>query len=289
MRRWEDRLDYSDVSDQLIGREAYRRTEFIVLKAADGAALIRIKKESEEALFSPIRTIDWLAGPAETLYLKEPSVDTSNATAMAKAALAHGRGWRAYIIEGLFEHVNFIFDPRPISIRVVEVIPPDPPKLLRMAQQAIAFDEELPPIELDLEAIDIVKLASENPAARYLLPCRGSGVGLPAPVDFLDERPARNEWTLIGCERSRQLYEWFYGQQPHRVELCPKKLATARSPALVKCCLLERGLEVDGDRIVVPWGASLTEVQTALRMLCGVEAKPAGPAEPSPTRHSQSE
>src|SRR5712692_10347592 len=158
VQRWQGRLDRDAVNGLLFGREAYRRTEFIVLKADHQVALVRVAKESQEPLFSPITRIEWLAGPDEALYIKEPSVDTSNATSLAQAALARGSAWRAYIVEGMFEHVNFIFDPRPISVRVAEVVPPHPPKLLVMAQQAIAFDEDLPPVEMTLDAIDIITL-----------------------------------------------------------------------------------------------------------------------------------
>ena len=41
---------------------------------------------------------------------------------------------------------------------------------------------------------------------------------------------------------------------------------------LTKCCLLERGIEVDGATAVVPWGANLDEVRAALRALCGLPA-----------------
>jgi hypothetical protein len=41
---------------------------------------------------------------------------------------------------------------------------------------------------------------------------------------------------------------------------------------LTKCCLLERGIEVDGGTAVVPWGANLDEVRAALRALCGLPA-----------------
>ena len=48
---------------------------------------------------------------------------------------------------------------------------------------------------------------------------------------------------------------------------------------LTKCCLLERGIEVDGATAVVPWGANLDEVRAALRALCGLPATvPAAPA-----------
>ena len=287
VQSWEGRLRPEEVRRVLIGREAYRRTEFIVLRSGAETALVRVAKDSEEPLFSPIRAVEWLAGPQECAYLEEPAVDTGNASALARAALAGGGGQLVYAIEGLFHHVNFIYDPRPLQIRVLEVVPPEPPKLLQMAQRVIAFDEDLPPIELLFEPVDIRDLARANPASRYLLPCRGSGIDLPAPVDFLDERPSERDWTLIGCERSRQFFEWFYGGQPRRVELCPRRLATGGGLVLTKCCLLERGLERDGDRQVVPWGANLKEVQSALHLICEeAMAAEAGEQRPLPREPS---
>jgi hypothetical protein len=49
---------------------------------------------------------------------------------------------------------------------------------------------------------------------------------------------------------------------------------------LAKCCLLERGVQVDGATAVVPWGANLDEVRAAIRALCGLPA--AGPPAPGP-------
>jgi hypothetical protein len=90
------------------------------------------------------------------------------------------------------------------------------------------------------------------------------------PVHFLDERPARADWVLVGCERSRQIHEHLYGDRPPSREICPRLLAGSRTePTLVKCCLLERGIERDGQVAVVPWGAELQEVEAALRDLVG--------------------
>jgi len=269
VQNWEGELTPADVRRLLIGREAYRRTEFIVLRGESRTALVRVGKASDEPLFSPIIDVEWVAGPDECVYIVDPAVDTGNATALARAARSQGQGCRAYVVEGLFHHVNFIFEPRPVPLRVVEVVPPEPPKLFEMARRVVEFDEDLPPIELSLEAIDIREIASRNPAERYLLPCRGSGVDLLGEVSFLDERPARPAGELIGCERSRQFFEWFYGSEPERIELCPRKLTVGEGATLLKCCLLERGLERDGDRCVVPWGASLKEVAEALHLLTG--------------------
>jgi hypothetical protein len=143
-----------------------------------------------------------------------------------------------------------------------------------MAEQVVAYDEDLPPIDLILDAVDVTELVAANPAPHYLLPCRGSGVPSEGDVSFLDTHPPyHDDWLLIGCERSRQFHNHFYLTEPARVDLCPAARVLAADPAapvLTKCCLRERGIEVNGHSAVVPWGASLDEVRAALRALCGV-------------------
>jgi hypothetical protein len=266
--RWEGPLERAAVEAHLQGREVYRRTEFIVVRAAGGSALVRVEKESEEPLFSPVVRTEWLAGPEECDDSVAPGVDTGIATDLAAATRHRPPGRRAYVVEGLYHHVNFIWEPQPVRLRVLEVVPPEPPKLLEMARRVLSVDEKLPPVELVADLVDIRELARDHPADRYLLPCRGSDIDLPAEADFLDERPPPQPgWTLIGCERSRQLYEWFYGSQPQRVELCPRARAGPGGPVLGKCCLLERGIEETPDGCFVPWGATLEEVGQALRLL----------------------
>jgi len=143
-----------------------------------------------------------------------------------------------------------------------------------MAEQVVAYDEDLPPVALTLDAVDLPALVAAHPAPHYLLPCRGSGVPAGQQVSFLDTHPPyHDDWLLIGCERSRQFHEHFYLTEPSRIDLCPKARVVAGQDGdrvLTKCCLLERGVEVDGATAVVPWGANLDEVRAALRALCGV-------------------
>jgi len=260
----------------LLGREVYRRSDYLALRRGGEVALVAVRRRSDEPLFAPVAEARLLAGPDETLWVESAATDVGNATALARAALDHWRpGVRAYLVQGRYEHVNFIWDPTPVRIRVTEVVPPEPPKLLAMAEQVVAFDEDLPPVELVLDAVDVRDLAATTPADRYLLPCRGSGVDLSAPVAFLDTRPAhREDWVLIGCERSLQFHRHFYGDEPPRVELCPRRRSTGSGaePVLTKCCLLERGVEAAGQVAVVPWGSNLDEVRLALRHLTGVGA-----------------
>jgi len=107
-------------------------------------------------------------------------------------------------------------------------------------------------------------------APAFLVPCRSGGLDdLGAPVHFLDERPAkRRDWTLIGCERSLQFHRHFYGDEPRRVEMCPRVIAGRRSePTILKCCLWEFDIEREDEVMVVPWGANLAMIERALREL----------------------
>jgi hypothetical protein len=260
-----------DLVPFLLGREVYRRTDYLVLRNHGETALVAVRKASTEPLFSPLIEARVLAVPAQVVSVSSPETDVGNATALARAALPHRRdGVRAYVVQGRYEHVNFIWEPAPVRIRVVEVVPPEPPKLYAMAEQVVAYDEDLPPIDLILDAVDIRQLAAANPSPRYLLPCRGSGVDLDGEVAFLDTRPAqRQDWLMIGCDRSLQFHRHFYGDEPPRADICPRRRAQTSAPTLAKCCLLERGVEVDGSTAVVPWGSNLDEIRTALRSLSG--------------------
>ncbi len=277
------------IGDLLRGREIYRRTAFLALRNGPDTALVAVRPESTGPLFSPVAEFRVLAGPERTVFIEDHQTDVGNASALAATALAHRRDDAlAYLIQGKFEHVNFIWRPAPVRITVTEVIPPHPPKLLAMAKQVVGYDEDLPPIEFRLDAVDVGSLMAASPAGHYLLPCRGSGLSPTEPTSFLDTHPEFDpDWLLIGCERSRQFHRHFYGSEPRSVDLCPKGRSAGADgdqpgPVLTKCCLLERGVEIEPNRAVVPWGSNLDEVRAALRALCGVGPVPAPAATQAP-------
>lgn len=271
--------DADFMRDYLLGRDAYRRTQYVALIHGDEVGLASVDKESTEPLFSPVTDVNVWSGPGESVFVDAPSVDVGNATALAEVASSvQQSGVSAYVIQGKFQHVNFIWEPAPVEVFVTEVTPPTPPKLLVQAKQVIAFDEDLPPIALTLDEVSFDEMASTMPSSRYLLPCRGAGITVPgAEVHYLDTGPAeRLDWVMIGCERSRQIHEHFYGSDPRQVDFCPRKRFEETPPEgkwLIKCCLIERGTEYPTpDVAIVPWGANLDEVRAALRKLAGVTA-----------------
>ena len=262
-------LDESSLARHFVGREAYRRTRFIVVRKRDQTAIVAVQKESEQPLFSPITALQLLVGPADCAYVVDPDVDTAVPTALARAALNRAPGMRGVVVQGRYAHVSFIVDPAPLRVTVREVVPPYPAKLLDQAQRILDLAEQLPPMELVPDVVELGHLALTSPAAAYLLPCRGGSVSIEgAAVQYLDERPPRDTWLLLGCERSQQIHEAFYGERAPQVDICPRKRSAGTGAILAKCCLLETHNEVEADRtVVVPWGASLGQIFDALAIL----------------------
>jgi hypothetical protein len=261
-------LDAASLAAHFIGLEAYRRTRFIVVRNGERTAVIAVQKQTDGPLFAPIIAVDLLVGESDCTFLHRPEVDTAVPSALARAALDHAQGKRGVVVQGAYEHVSFIINPAPLRVIVREVVPPYPPKLFDQTRRLLDVAEHLPPIELVAELVELPELARTRPSSDYLLPCRGGTVAVDgANTHYLDERPEHQPWLLIGCERSQQIHEWFYGERADQVDICPRATATAAGPLLTKCCLLERHIEVDGDRVVVPWGTTLAQLSEALDVL----------------------
>jgi len=264
-------LTEAAITEYFMGREAYRRTNFIVLEGKnDERALVSINASDRESLFAPIEHVEVIALPDTCFFAKDPETDCANRSALAKLAKRVGVGpEQTLVCEGLYDHINFIHHPDPLVIRVVEVAPPEPPKLYHLVEHVLSY-ADLPPILLELERIEVRELCAQVKPKAYLVPCRSGGLDdLGAPVYFLDERPAeREDWVLIGCERSLQFHRHYYGDEPPRVEMCPRKIAGERDElTILKCCLLEFGIEQDGNVAVVPWGTDLERVEQSLKEL----------------------
>jgi hypothetical protein len=265
----------------LLGRDAYRRTRFVVARrdpdVPGPTAVVRVARACDAELFARITAVELLAGPDECAYVVAPEVDTGIPSALAQVARARAPGARAVVVQGRYAHVNFILEPRPLRVVVRDVVPPKPAKLVDQARRVLAVAEDLRPVEIVADAIDLSELAARTPAAHYLLPCRGSGISLPN-VSYLDEHPPRADWTLLGCARSRQIHRHFYGDEPPTVDICPKAALPADGPVLTKCCLQEEHIEEGPGWVAVPWGSSLRLVGDALHRLADREEPPWRPA-----------
>ena len=156
----------------LAGRAVYRRTRYVIARNGAASMVAEVSKESEQPLFSPVTSVTVLARADETSMVDAPDIDTAVPTQLARAAAEHAPGARCVIVRGLYGHVSFILDPAPVRIRVLEVVPPWPPKLVDQLKRVLDVAEDLPPVELVPELVDLRDLAARRPAARYLFPCR---------------------------------------------------------------------------------------------------------------------
>ena len=74
------------------------------------------------------------------------------------------------------------------------------------------------------ELVDLEALAAGGSTCCCPAAARASAVD----GDHLVPRraPARHDWVLVGCHRSREIHRWFYGAGA-RVDICPRVLAGA--------------------------------------------------------------
>lgn len=268
---YEGTMTETAIEAHLLAREVYRRTDIVILhNERYELAVAAVQRAESDELFVRVESVEVLALPDDCVFLQSSDTDPANPSALARLAREHGVGpHQTAVVQGAFDHINIIHRPDPLIFRVVEVAPPEPPKLYKMAEHVLTY-ADLPPICLELERIELRQLAARVRPEAYLVPCRSGGLDdLGAPVYFLDERPPeRLPWTLIGCERSLQFHRHYYGDEPPRVEMCPRRLArTSSRPTLLKCCLLEFGIEQEGHTVTVPWGADLSMVEQALTLL----------------------
>ncbi|HZY27264.1 MAG TPA: hypothetical protein VFE49_03325 [Jiangellaceae bacterium] len=267
-------LDEESLAAHFVGLEAYRRTRFVVVRRGQGTAIIAVEKrlaaDGEDPLFAPITAVTLLAGSDDCSFVVRPDLDTAVPTALGRAAFEDAPGKRGVAVQGRYGHVSFIVDPTPLRLTVREVVPPYPPKLYDQTRRLLDVAEHLPPIEVVPEVVDLTDLARSRPSNAYLLPCRGGGVSVEGvSTSYLDERPERRAWTLIGCERSQQIHQWFYGQRADQVDICPRTAGPTAGAVLTKCCLFEGEIVTEPDQVVVPWGASLAQISEALTVIAG--------------------
>ena len=270
-----------DLVARFTGREAYHRTRFVTARL-DGdperCALVELARDGRDHLFSEAVAARVLATAAECAYVRDDGIDVGVPSHLARAA-ARCPDHRCVVVEGRYRHVSFLLNAAPIRMTVLDVVPPEPSKLSDQVARVLDSAEDLPPVSVSEWIVDSRSLVAEAgpPAGGLVVPCRGGGVELEGvEVSHLDERPSSAGSTLLGCERSQQIHRWFYGTDPLRtIDWCPRRLMDAAGGAagsrlvLSRCCMLEEGMERHGDTAMVPWGATLEEVRSALHSLVG--------------------
>jgi hypothetical protein len=263
----ETELDDDAITTFLHNKEAWFETDYVVFRRGRDCAVVKIEKTTPTNSFCRITSVEVLSRKVCTRWIDDAAVDTGNPSALAEKARTSGVDVsETLVVNGLYEHVNFIHRPQPLVIDVFDLSPPEPPRLLDMARRVLAH-RDFPAIVVNAHVQSIPALARDV-TKPLLFPCGISELKRTTAAFYLDERPSRQDWVLVGCTRSQQIHRHFYGDDCPRIELCPKHLFDARGGlALMRCCMVEKRVELSGRVAFVPWGAELSLIEEALRAL----------------------
>ncbi len=267
----------AEIRSFLHQKEVWFETDYVVFRRGSDCAVAKIDKTTPRNSFCRIVRVEILSAKDRTRWIDDAAVDPGNPSALAARAGAAGVGVsETLVVNGLYEHVNFIHRPDPLVIDVFDLSPPEPPRLLDMARRALAHGN-FPAIVVNPNIQSIPALAREVVAKPVLFPCGISELKRTTTVAyFLDERPPRQDWVLVGCPRSQQIHRHFYGDDCPRIELCPKRLFVAQGRlALMRCCMIDKVVELSGNVAFVPWGAELSLIEEALRTLVNLATRAA--------------
>jgi hypothetical protein len=261
-------LNETELRSFLRGKETWFETDYVVFRRGKDCAVAEVQKAERKDLFCRITEVGIVSLPDASRWIDDFTVDTGNPSALAEKARALGvTASETLVVNGLYEHVNFIHRPQPTIIDVFDLSPPEPPRLLDMARRVLG-NRNFPAVVLIPHIQSIPEMVRHLGDKPILVPCRVSQLKAMSRAFYLDERPSRQDWVLVGCERSRQVHCHVYGDDPPRIELCPKKLFfPERALALMRCCMVERSFSLSGNVAIVPWGAELPLIENAIRAL----------------------
>ncbi len=260
------------IMERMAGERAYKLTEFYCVTNGEDWAVISARKGPGARLLVPIEGLEVLSLPEATEHVVDPSVDTTNPTAMYETARRFDHRVKAVVVQGEFNHMSFVIrDNSEVCVRVLDVVPPYPSKVAALARRGLACRPM--PVVLKEVTIDLSDLAEDvGPDTRLLFPCRASGLELDREVDYLDEAPDLadgEDVTLVGCNLSERIFRERYGRRPTRtVTMCPKELALQRDHhgywTLVKCCKEKGPFGIQGKVVAIPWSATKGDAAAAL-------------------------
>jgi len=261
-------LTAENIFNHARGKKAYTRTEHMILKGSGQVAIIKVVKDRGKELFRPISAIQILSLPEKTVFVKDQDVDVLNRSQMARVA-KHYPGMYV-VVEGLFNHVSFIKQEEVLELRVFDVVPPYPSKLTVLVDKALSAGlVDLPVLTVE-ERVDLIDLEKNVQTDAVMFPCRASGLSSRNRIFYLDETPrTEGQITLVGCDLSRRIYQKIYKKRPTAsINMCPRDLAPKdEAKRILKCCKIKDGFELDGNNAIVPWGATVQEVATAMNAI----------------------
>jgi hypothetical protein len=260
-------LTIGGISDLMDGWRAYKRTGYIVFRNGKDLAVVKIERIDGPDLFQSLSSYEILSLPEDTVYHEDAGLDVLNASALASVQSSYPG--KTVVVCGMFSHINFIKGIESEMLRVIDNIPPSPSKLGVLVKMALVSGFVEHPIILEEIDIDMADRIKDVRTDAVMFPCRVSNMKANMPFYFLDEAPKlEHEVTLIGCDLSKRIYGSLYGPCRNFINVCPMDgVPKDDVKTIVKCCKVKDGHVRKGNLVIVPWGATVPEIVSAINDL----------------------
>jgi hypothetical protein len=263
-------LSEEEIIKRASGKMAYAITNYMILTNGDEWAVMRIEKARGPGLFKRIEKVEVVSLPEDTVYVEDPTVDVLNPSVMV--GIAEKEGKETLIVKGKFEHVSFIHNEKSEPLKVFDVVPPNPPKLIELAERALGTGRICKPITIVPDILDLNELAQASVTTFTMFPCYTPGLSSGENALFLDQAPdissiGVDNITLIGCDLSLRTFISHYGKEPKFIDMCPRKRSSSEEVVnkyLSRCCFIDEEYERRGDIACVSWGAKVSDVEEAI-------------------------
>lgn len=291
----------------LRGHPTYYQTRYIIVREREGSlhprdrvAVLEVEATGDQL----VRTIvggTVVAPPEECLVVVDPSLDefTVNHVVLRAVAARTDAGVKAVVLSGRGENVTFVaLDdcdvPVPLTILVVDTVPPRPSRLERLAQAARAAGQLSDHLHIEIRTVDAAALvqAAQRGGRQVFTPCPIGELGDRPPVitsfatiaDRAAKDPRPVSFDLIGCSLSQTTLNRIMERRGLHVEatlrdVCPlhaARDAAATSDAqgcIARCCKTvaePRAIHLRGKpALVLPWAPSLGDFLEAVDAVVG--------------------
>jgi hypothetical protein len=262
-------LKVENIRSKLMGTKIYKGTDYLILNNDEKYCIVRIGKTPRRSLFWEVTSVEPVSDVENTIFMNDAEVDVLNKNSMG-SLLSKFPG-KTIAVQGKFGHVSFLTPEDVLELTVLEVTPPEPPKVIALTKEMLKFKSFSKPIILKVKIIDIYEMLNNKNNHTILLPCHATRSEDDSDIKYLDEFPKLNhekkdEITLAGCDLSLRIFKDVYNFEPNFINTCPAKLAeglAVEGPVLVKCCAAKKP-ERKGNLYMVPWGATYDDIEKIL-------------------------
>ncbi|MCQ2052561.1 MAG: hypothetical protein MJZ03_01290 [archaeon] len=259
-------LNVENIAKEMNDWTVYGGSEYLVFKNCDSYAVLKIFKKNTAGIFKKVSGYEILSLPENTDFVQDENIDVLNIPTLVLIQLGHKE--KGVVIKGMFSHVVFVKDLKPLYLEIIDCIPPSPAKLGVLVKKALDSNFVNLPVVTHETIIDITSKISKIETEAVMFPCKASGIETGIPTYYLDEGTSlAHDVTLIGCNLSRKIFISLYKRDAPFINICPIKYIPKNKKCIVKCCEIKEYCIVENNIIKVPWSADVPEVAESIKTL----------------------